>query len=231
MARSIAALRKELESRTQELSKLEAQRGKLARQLEGLDRRIAAVRGTAPAPRAPKKARRKKAAKKAPGPAAGKPLAQYIREALTGSREGMRVKEIVAAVKKAGYRSSAKDFYGVVAAALHDKRFQRLSRGVYRLKGAGKRAAKAPKAAKRAAKTAKRRKRPNTAPAKGKSLKALLAKALSGEKAMSVGGAMKAVLHAGYQTTSGNFRQIVNQTLARSNEFKKVARGKYALKG
>jgi hypothetical protein len=45
----------------------------------------------------------------------------------------MRVKNVMAAVKKAGYKSLSKDFYGIVAATLRDdKRFVKISRGVYK---------------------------------------------------------------------------------------------------
>jgi len=48
----------------------------------------------------------------------------------------MRVKEVVPAVKKAGYKTRSKDFYGIVATALReDKRFKRLGRGVYAVAG------------------------------------------------------------------------------------------------
>ncbi|TVQ62074.1 MAG: hypothetical protein EA378_06315 [Phycisphaerales bacterium] len=47
---------------------------------------------------------------------------------------------------------------------------------------------------------------------------------------MSVTDATEAVQRAGYRTTSPNFRTIVNQTLIKSNKFKKVARGQYTAK-
>ena len=66
--------------------------------------------------------------------ATGKPLAAYIREVLAGKPKGMRAKEISAAVAKAGYKSFSKDFYGIVATALRDKKnFHKLARGVYAL--------------------------------------------------------------------------------------------------
>ena len=49
----------------------------------------------------------------------------------------MRVREIVAAVQEAGYKSAAKDFYGIVATAVRGEGFEKLGRGVYRLKGVG----------------------------------------------------------------------------------------------
>ena len=47
--------------------------------------------------------------------------------------DGMRVKEVVGAVKKAGYKSLSKDFYGIVATTLRNKKFKRIKRGLYKL--------------------------------------------------------------------------------------------------
>ncbi len=56
-----------------------------------------------------------------------------------------------------------------------------------------------------------------------------LAKVLDG-KTMSVTEVSEAVQTAGYQTTSPNFRTIVNQTLINSGKFKRVERGMYTAK-
>lgn len=56
-----------------------------------------------------------------------------------------------------------------------------------------------------------------------------LAKVLDG-KTMSVTEVSEAVQTAGYQTTSANFRTIVNQTLINSGKFKRVERGQYTAK-
>lgn len=53
-----------------------------------------------------------------------------------------------------------------------------------------------------------------------------LVKVLTG-RTMSVTEVTQAVQDAGYQTSSANFRTIVNQTLIKSKAFKKVSRGKY----
>ena len=59
---------------------------------------------------------------------------EFIVDVLKKAGQGMRVKDVMAAVTEAGYVSSSKDFYGIVAAALRDdKRFRKLSRGVYTL--------------------------------------------------------------------------------------------------
>lgn len=61
-------------------------------------------------------------------------------------------------------------------------------------------------------------------------LVAALEKVLSGAT-MSVTDAAEAVQRAGYQTTSPNFRTIVNQTLIKNSAlFKKVSRGQYTVK-
>lgn len=49
-------------------------------------------------------------------------------------------------------------------------------------------------------------------------------------KTMSVTEATAEVQRAGYKTSAANFRTIVNQTLIKSNRFKKVSRGKYTTK-
>lgn len=50
------------------------------------------------------------------------------------------------------------------------------------------------------------------------------------DKTMSVTDVAEAVQKAGYQTSSPNFRTIVNQTLINSGKFKRVGRGQYTAK-
>jgi len=77
----------------------------------------------------------KKTTRRAGRRATGKPLTEYIREVLAQAAEPMRVRDIMTAVSKAGYRSASKDFYNIVAATVRDpKYFQRIKRGVYKLK-------------------------------------------------------------------------------------------------
>lgn len=60
-----------------------------------------------------------------------------------------------------------------------------------------------------------------------------LAQALAGVlkgRTMSVTDVAQAVQRAGYKTSSANFRTIVNQTLIKSDKFKKVSRGQYTAK-
>ena len=131
----------------------------LARELDALDRQINALtgkrkrRGRKPGPKPGRKPGRpamratrrtgkktaKRAAKKtvrrARKRATGKPLTEYIREVLAQAAAPMRVRDIMTAVSKAGYRSASKDFYNIVAATVRDpKSFQRIKRGVYKLK-------------------------------------------------------------------------------------------------
>jgi hypothetical protein len=61
------------------------------------------------------------------------------------------------------------------------------------------------------------------------SLEKSLAKLLNG-KTMAVTDIAEAVQRAGYRTGAENFRTIVNQTLIRSDLFKKIARGQYTAK-
>lgn len=141
-SQSISELRRELKTKKRQLTKLRARRANLARRLAAADKEIAAVVGRAgPVVRRKKKARKKAAKKKAGRKvrrarkrATGKPLVQYIQSALSKAPGGMRVKALVGAVRQAGYKSSSKDFYGIVAKTLlTNKQFQRVGRGVYKL--------------------------------------------------------------------------------------------------
>ena len=142
--KTINELQRELEMKRRRLEKLQSRRDSLTGKLEKVDSDIARLVGGGKPGRPPKKqaARRgrpPKAAKIAkPRPtrtrASGKPLNEYMREILAKAPKGMRVKELAAAVESAGYRSASKDFYGIVAKTLlEDRRFKRLSRGVYTL--------------------------------------------------------------------------------------------------
>ena len=71
-----------------------------------------------------------------------KPLIEYIKDVLAKAKDGMRVKDAMAAVQKAGYKTHSRDFYGLVATALRDGPFLKVSRGVYRLKTARRAAEK-----------------------------------------------------------------------------------------
>ena len=137
---TIAQLRAEIAARESQLGKLQAQRDDLTKQLAEVDRDIAALGGGGR--RGPRKAPARRASRRTL-PKNVKPLNEYVREALAEAKEGMRVKDIMAAVQKAGYKTNSKDFYGVVATAVREGGFQKLSRGVYKLGAAKKLAAKA----------------------------------------------------------------------------------------
>ena len=138
--KSIEDLRRELQARENQLGKLEARRQKLLKRLGRVDREIAAAGGEARTGNGRRRGRPPGKPGKPGRPgrrrrATGTPLPQYIQQVLAKCSEGMRAKDIAAAVTKAGYKSHSKDFYGIVAATLRDESaFKRVSRGVYKLK-------------------------------------------------------------------------------------------------
>lgn len=126
-----------------------ARKAELTAELATIDEQLVAegiidVDGAAPAKRRGRKPGRKpgrKAGRKAgrpkgsKGKAADGTLVQTLQSVLAKHPKGMRVSDILPAVKAAGYKSDAKNFYAMVAASLRDKKlFQRLSRGVYTTK-------------------------------------------------------------------------------------------------
>jgi chromosome segregation ATPase len=154
--KTIRQLRSELETKERRLRSLRARRRRAASNLAAMDREIAALEGSgrgrraAPSRKKVKKTRKAKKAKargkakrttkatrkvrRARRRATGKPLADYLYDVLKGGQP-MRVKEAVQAVQRAGYRSSSRDFYKIVATALRkDPRFTKVSRGVYKTK-------------------------------------------------------------------------------------------------
>ena len=137
--KSIQQLRRELVAREKQLEKIITQRGKLLDHLKSLDKQIATMggkisgigRGPGRPRLIPKAAARKLGTRRR---ATGTPLVEYIEKVLVDSKNGMRAKDIVQAVRKAGYKTYSKDFYGIVAAALRDNKcFKRIRRGVYTL--------------------------------------------------------------------------------------------------
>ena len=137
--KTVAELRAELAAKEKQVADLQAKRVDLAKQLDAIDQQIATLGGTGR--RGPKKATTKPVARRKM-PKNVKPLIEYVREALAKAKEGMRVKDIMAAVQKAGYKTNSKDFYGVVATAVREGGFQKLSRGVYTVGAARKPATK-----------------------------------------------------------------------------------------
>ena len=150
--KTIAEIRRALAAQEKRLAKLQARRSKIAAKLQRVESEIASLSGepAAARPGRPKKARKKVAKKKArrvvrkvakkavgrPKQTRGKPLTQYLAQALSRSKAGMRAKDLTTAVLKAGYVTKDKNFKQTVAKSLGtDKRFKRVSRGVYVLAG------------------------------------------------------------------------------------------------
>jgi hypothetical protein len=135
--KSISDLRKELAAKEGELQKLMSQRTDLTNRLEAVDRKIAALGGTAggPAPRR-KRVSRVGTVRRGRTPKGEAPLVDYIKGVLAKDPKGMRIKNIVQGVLDAGYRTASKDFYGIVAPTLRDMpEVKKVARGVYKLAG------------------------------------------------------------------------------------------------
>ena len=64
----------------------------------------------------------------------GRPIVEYLVDVLKTAPKGIRVKDAMTAVAKAGYASKSKDFYGICATALRESgQFKKVARGVYAL--------------------------------------------------------------------------------------------------
>ena len=149
--KTIVELRRELAAKEGKLKTLTARRSKLAVQLSAIDREIAKLGGEGipckkgrakPSPKRRKMAKNKQS------------LADVLASVLKG-KKGVRVAEAAKLALVAGYKSASNQFANIVSQTLStDKRFRKVSRGVYALKGAKKTAAKkvAKKRAKKAAK-------------------------------------------------------------------------------
>ena len=131
---TISQLRGEIARRQAVLPKLQKKRTLLLKEFGKIDRQIKALAGQAAQPAKRKGRSLKVATAKASAASTGKSLVQCIRDVLGGSKAGMRVKDIVPAVEKAGYKSAAKDFYNLVAAAVRGDEFTKLGRGIYTFK-------------------------------------------------------------------------------------------------
>ncbi len=129
---SVEDLKKEILRRHGILAKLIAAR-------DALDRRIAELDGLGLAKPAAAAARRKpgrkKAGRKAMKPARAGSLSSRLAEVLKAKGK-CTVAEAAEAALAAGYKSKSKDFANIVSMALSkDKRFRRVRRGVYALRG------------------------------------------------------------------------------------------------
>ena len=133
---SVEDLKKEIARRQRKLPTLIAARDTLNRLIAELE----ALGGEKPTAVARKKAGRRKAARRAVKRAAVKParegsLSSTLVEALR-SKGKWAVAEAAEAAIAAGYKSKSKDFVNIVSMTLSkDKRFRRVRRGVYALKG------------------------------------------------------------------------------------------------
>jgi len=128
---STNVLKKELDRRLEALPKLIARRDELSRQIAELGALGAVEEAPKPAKAgAPKKRRgRAKTAKRPAG------LASTLAEALK-TKDRMSIAEATQAVLATGYTSKSKDFPNLVSMTLaNDRRFERVARGVYRLRG------------------------------------------------------------------------------------------------
>jgi hypothetical protein len=135
--KTIEQLRRELGKKTKLVARLEARRAKIMARLDGVDRQIAQLTGSAPAGG---KVRRAAVALTATGRRRRAPrsesLPAYIVQVLSKAAKPMRAKHVMEAVSKAGYKTKSKDFYGIVATALRDTaRFKKVARGVYTMQG------------------------------------------------------------------------------------------------
>jgi len=127
---STVALKKELQRRLEALPELIAQR-------DELNRRITEIEGVAVAEQAPRPTAAPKPGRKGPRAKRAK-NAMSLPEALVqviGGKKNVSISEAVAGVLATGYSSTSKDFPNIIKKTLaNDKRFQRVARGVYRVK-------------------------------------------------------------------------------------------------
>lgn len=132
---SVEELKKEIVRRQRALPKLIAKR-------DALDKKIAELQGLGEVKAAPKRARRKMGKKRVkklekkvmPVSRAGS-LASKLVEVFQNKKR-LSVVEATDAVLATGYKSKSKDFGNIVSMTLSkDKRFRRVRRGVYALKG------------------------------------------------------------------------------------------------
>jgi hypothetical protein len=134
---SVEDLKKEIRRRQRKLPTLIAARNALNCQIAELEG-LGGVKPIAVARR--RKAGRRKPARRVVTPAVVKPpregsLSSALMDAL-GAKGKLTIAEAADAVQAAGYKSKSKAFKKVVGVTLStDKRFRRVRRGVYRLRG------------------------------------------------------------------------------------------------
>jgi hypothetical protein len=129
---SVEDLKKEIARRQRKLPELIVARDALNCQIAELEG-LGGAKATAVARR--KKPGRKKAGRRAMKPARAGSLISALMDAL-GANGKLTVAEAADAVQAAGYKSKSKAFKKVVGITLStDKRFRRVRRGVYAVKG------------------------------------------------------------------------------------------------
>ena len=128
---AIEELKKEILRRTRVLPKLVAMR-------DALDQKIAELQELGAVQAAPKLAKRKlgrKRVRKTQGTARAGSLSSKLVEVFQGKKR-LSIAEATEMVVAAGYRSKSKDFRNIVGITLaQDKRFRRVRKGIYALKG------------------------------------------------------------------------------------------------
>ena len=123
---TISALKRMLNQRRQEMSKLLKKRVELQKDLASVDRQIQRLDGDGTVRRGGGGSRARN----------DKSLAEVLADVLMKSGEAMGVGDIVSAVEATGYRSSSANFRGIVNQTLikERKRFTSPSRGMYQMK-------------------------------------------------------------------------------------------------
>jgi chromatin segregation and condensation protein Rec8/ScpA/Scc1 (kleisin family) len=124
-------LKKELARRLEDLPRLKARRDELSKQIAELQGLTAAETPPQPTTARPagKKRRRARKAKNTVS------LVDALAQAMEG-KKSVSIAEAAEAVLASGYKSKSRDFPNLVGMTLsHDERFERVSRGCYRVKG------------------------------------------------------------------------------------------------
>jgi hypothetical protein len=131
---AIADLQRILDQRQNELKKLYKRRTQAERELDSIDREIARIEGNG------------RGGRRGGGRARNeKSLADTLEDVLRANGGPMGVGDIMEAVLATGYRSNADNFRGIINQQLikERKRFQKAGRGVYQVKGGGRKKADA----------------------------------------------------------------------------------------
>ena len=109
---------------------LQLLKAELMSELASVDAKLRALGGGTE-----KAAKARKAPVQKPRGRSGKPLRAYVEEALSKAGKAMKVREIEAAVREAGYETKAKMFYHCLYTLLRqDPGFRKAGRGKFALK-------------------------------------------------------------------------------------------------